>query len=91
MTLRRYKGESKSAGRQQVRGKILLKFVQEMDDNFSILKEARREAMEDYMDIKNALKVINMVASGEMEIKPLTLSYLAHLHSIWFHKVILMC
>jgi len=69
MTLRRYKGESKSVGRQQVRGKILLKFVQEMDDNFSILKEARREAMEDYMDIKNALKVINMIDSGEMEIK----------------------
>lgn len=69
MTLRRYKGESKSVGRQQVRGKILLKFVQDMDDNFSILKEARREAMEDYMDIKNALKVIRMVDSGEMEIK----------------------
>ncbi len=69
MTLRRYKGESKSVGRQQVRGKILLKFVQDMDDNFSILKEARREAMEDYMDIKNALKIISMVDSGEMEIK----------------------
>ena len=69
MTLRKYKGKSKSAGRQQVRGKILLKFVQEMDDNFSILKEARREALEDYMDVKNALKVINMIDSGEMEIK----------------------
>ena len=69
MTLRRYKGQSKSVGRQQVRGKILLKFVQEMDDNFSILKEARREALEDYMDVKNALKVINMIDSGEMEIK----------------------
>ena len=69
MTLRRYKGESKSAGRQQVRGKILLKFVQEMDDNFPILKESRREALEDYMDVKNALKVIEMVNSGEMEIK----------------------
>ena len=69
MTLRRYKGESKSVGRQQVRGKILLKYVQDMDDNFSILKEARREAMEDYMDIKNALKVISMIDSGEMEIK----------------------
>ena len=69
MTLRRYKGESKSAGRQQVRGKILLKHVQEMDENFPILKEARRESMEDYMDIKNALKVIKMIDSGEMEIK----------------------
>ena len=69
MTLRRYKGESKSVGRQQVRGKILLKFVQDMDENFSILKEARREALEDYMDIKNAKKVIDMVANGSMEIK----------------------
>ena len=69
MTLRHYKGESKSVGRQQVRGKILLKFVQDMDENFSILKEARRESLEDYMDIKNALKVINMIDSEEMEIK----------------------
>ena len=68
MTLRKYKGQSKSVGRQQVRGKILLKFVQEMDDNFSILKEARRESLEDYMDVKNALKIIKMVDSGEMEI-----------------------
>ena len=40
-----------------------------MDDNFSILKEARREAMEDYMDIKNALKVIEMIDREEIEIK----------------------
>ena len=69
MTLRHYKGQSKSVGRQQVRGKILLKYVQEMDENFSILKEARREALEDYMDIKNALKVISMIENGQMEIK----------------------
>ena len=69
MTLRKYKGESKSVGRQQVRGKILLKFVQEMDENFPILKEARREAMEDYMDVENALKVIHGVASEEIDIK----------------------
>ena len=69
MTLRNYKGEKKSAGRQQVRGKILLKYVQEMDNNFPILNEARREALEDYMDVENALKVIRWINSGEMEIK----------------------
>lgn len=69
MTLRNYKGEKKSAGRQQVRGKILLKYVQEMDNNFPILNEARREALEDYMDVENALKVITWINSGEMEIK----------------------
>ena len=69
MTLRKYKGESKSVGHQQVRGKILLKYVQEMDENFPILKEARREAMQDYMDVENALKVMQGVASEEIDIK----------------------
>jgi ATP-dependent Lhr-like helicase len=69
MTLRRYKGHEKSVGRQQVRGKILLKYIQEMDNNFPILKESRREATEDYMDIKNAKRVISWIHSGEMEIK----------------------
>lgn len=69
MTLRRYKGKSKSVGRQQVRGKILLKFVEEIDDNFPILSEARRETLEDYMDVENAEKVIQWIANEEMEIK----------------------
>lgn len=69
MTLRRYKGHEKSVGSQQVRGKILLKYIQEMDNNFPILKESRREATEDYMDIKNAKRVISWISSGEMEIK----------------------
>ena len=69
MTLRRYKGHEKSVGRQQVRGKILLKYIQEMDNNFPILKESRREATEDYMDKKKKKKVISWISSGEMEIK----------------------
>lgn len=69
MTLRNYKGEKKSAGRQQVRGKILLKHVQEMDNDFPILNEARREALEDYMDVENAVKVITWINNGEMDIK----------------------
>jgi len=40
-----------------------------MDNDFSILKEARREALEDYMDVNNALKVIELIANGQMEIK----------------------
>jgi ATP-dependent Lhr-like helicase len=69
MILRRYKGQEKSVGRQQVKGKILLKFVEEMDNEFSILKEARREVIEDYMDIQNAKRVIQWIESGQMEIK----------------------
>ena len=69
MTLRRYKGHEKTVGRQQVRGKILLKFIQDMDDNFPILKESRREVVEDYMDIKNAKRVLQWIYDGEMEVK----------------------
>jgi len=69
MILRRYKGQEKSVGRQQVKGKILLKFVKDLDPNFSILKEARREVMEDFMDVKNAKKVLELIESGRMEIK----------------------
>ncbi|MDL2246422.1 ATP-dependent helicase [Methanobrevibacter sp. OttesenSCG-928-K11] len=69
MTLRNYKGKSKSVGRQQVRSKILLKFIQEMDENFPIYREAQREVIEDYMDIENAIKVLKWIESGEMEIK----------------------
>ncbi|HSO25910.1 MAG TPA: ATP-dependent helicase [Methanobacteriaceae archaeon] len=69
MILRRYKGQEKSVGRQQVKGKILLKFVQDLDDDFSILKEARREVIEDYMDVKNAERVLKWIESGQMEIK----------------------
>jgi ATP-dependent Lhr-like helicase len=69
MILRRYKGQEKSVGRQQVKGKILLKFVQDLDDDFSILKEARREVIEDYMDVKNAKRVLQWIENGQMEIK----------------------
>ncbi len=69
MILRRYKGQDKSVGRQQVKSKILLKFVENMDNEFSILKEARREVIEDYMDIKNAKRVLQWIESGQMEIK----------------------
>ncbi|WP_409199819.1 ATP-dependent helicase [Methanobrevibacter sp. DSM 116169] len=69
MTLRNYKGQSKSVGRQQVRSKILLKFIQEMDENFPILREAQREVVEDHMDIENAIKVLKWIENDEMEIK----------------------
>jgi ATP-dependent Lhr-like helicase len=68
MILRRYKGKEKSVSKQQVKGKILLSFIKEIDKNFSILKEARREVMEDYMDVKNAKKVLELIETGKMEI-----------------------
>ncbi|MDD6285801.1 MAG: ATP-dependent helicase [Methanobacteriaceae archaeon] len=69
MILRRYKGREKSVGRQQVTSKILLNFVKEIDDHFAILDEARREVMEDYMDVSHAEDVLRDIESGKIVIK----------------------
>jgi Lhr-like helicases len=69
MILRHYKGKQKSVSRQHIKGKILLNFVKELDENFSILKEARREVIEDFMDVKNSKRVLKMIESGQLEIK----------------------
>ncbi len=68
MILRRYKGKEKSVSRQQIKGKILLNFVRELDEDFPILKEARREVIEDFMDVKSAKKVLEWIEDGKIEL-----------------------
>ena len=58
MILRNYMGRQKRVGRQQVSSMILMNAVKRIDNNFCILKEARREVLEDLMDIESAAKVI---------------------------------
>lgn len=69
MILRRYKGHEKSVGRQQVTSKILLNFVKEVDNHFAILDEARREVIEDYMDVKHAEEVLEKIENKEITLK----------------------
>ncbi|MEK6904684.1 MAG: ATP-dependent helicase, partial [Nanoarchaeota archaeon] len=69
MILREYKGRRKRVGRQQVSSMILMKAVKRISENFSILKEARREVLEDLMDIENATKVLKDINDGKIEIK----------------------
>ncbi|MDO8647654.1 MAG: ATP-dependent helicase [Candidatus Diapherotrites archaeon] len=69
MILRNYKGREKSAGRQQMSSRLLLSAVLKISRNFPILKEARREVLEDMMDIKSALKVLEMLEKKSIELK----------------------
>jgi len=48
---------------------ILLSAVKRLDDNFPILKEARREVLEDLMDIKNAKLLIKDIENGRIKTK----------------------
>ncbi|MBW3023196.1 ATP-dependent helicase, partial [Candidatus Woesearchaeota archaeon] len=69
MILRNYKGERKRVGRQQVSSMILLNAVKRISNNFTILKEARREVLEDLMDVDNAAKVLKEIEEGRIKIK----------------------
>src|SRR3990167_9208260 len=72
MILRTYKGHTKRVGRQQVSSQILINAVKMISPDFSILKEARREVLEDLMDIEHAKKIIEGIEKGNIKIKEIT-------------------
>lgn len=68
MILRNYKGRNKSVSRQQLSSRLLISMVRRLDDDFVILREARREVLEDLMDIKNARGVLQGIEEGEISV-----------------------
>jgi len=74
MILRNYKGKTKRVGRQQVSSMILLKAAKKISENFIILKEAKREVIEDVMDIKNTKFVFNNIIDGILKLNILETS-----------------
>jgi len=68
MILRNYKGRKKRVGRQQVASQILINAVKRISNDFSILKEARREVLEDLMDIDNAGIVLEGIEKKKIKI-----------------------
>lgn len=69
MILRNYKGRTKRVGRQQVSSMILMAAVKRISKEFPILKEARREVLEDLMDIENAERIIRMIENNSIAVK----------------------
>jgi len=69
MILRTYMGKRRSAGRQQISSRLLISSVKRISEEFPILKEARREVLEDLMDIKSAELVIEQIESGRIKIE----------------------
>jgi ATP-dependent helicase Lhr and Lhr-like helicase len=72
MILRNYKGRKKSVGRQQVGSMLLMSALNRIDHNFSILKEARREVLEDLMDIGNAKLILEGIESAKIKVEEIT-------------------
>lgn len=68
MILRNYMGHTKNVGRQQVSSMILMNALRRISDDFTILKETRREVLEDLMDIENTTKVLKDIEDGKIKI-----------------------
>jgi ATP-dependent Lhr-like helicase len=67
MILRNYQGESKTVGQQQMKGHFLISTVRNRyDEEFPMIKETYREIMEDAMDIKHTLEVIDGINSDDI-------------------------
>ncbi len=72
MILRTYKGRVKRAGKQQVSSMILLNAVRRISDTFCILEEARREVLEDMMDIENAKLVVQGIEEKKIKVEEIS-------------------
>lgn len=89
MILRQYKGMVKRAGRQQVSSMILLNAVRSISEDFPVLKEAKREVLNDLMDVKSAIFVLEQKEAGKLKVtemdtklpSPFAFSLIAHGYS----------
>ncbi|MDO8517521.1 MAG: ATP-dependent helicase [Nanoarchaeota archaeon] len=69
MILRNYKGNIKSVGRQQMSSHFILAAINQKTKEFPLLKEARREVLEDLMDIENAIEVLKLIENKTIKIE----------------------
>jgi len=68
MILRNYKGNNKSVRKQQMKSHFLISAVKKISKNFPVLREAKREVLEDLMDLENTKKVVDWIKNKEVEI-----------------------
>ncbi|MEK6812140.1 MAG: ATP-dependent helicase, partial [Nanoarchaeota archaeon] len=69
MILRNYKGNSRTVGRQHMKSHYLLAAVKKVTGEFPILREARREVLEDLMDMDKAKFILRQIDEKKIKIK----------------------
>ncbi|AAY80821.1 ATP-dependent helicase [Sulfolobus acidocaldarius] len=67
MLLKRYKGRETSIDRRQINSEVLLGVVRQIE-HFPVLKETVREILEDYMDIKRAIEIVEKIRNGDIKV-----------------------
>ncbi|MEM2462861.1 MAG: ATP-dependent helicase, partial [Candidatus Pacearchaeota archaeon] len=69
MILRSYKGKSKTVGRQQLKSDLLYYAIKKISEDFPIIRETKREILEDLMDLKNAEQVLKWIKEGKIKVE----------------------
>lgn len=69
MILRRYRGRERSPERMQLSAERLLTVLRELDPDHPVIRETYREILEDYMDIKRAIWVLEGLRSGRIKLE----------------------
>ncbi len=69
MILRNYRGMRKTVGKQQMKSHFLLAAVRKISREFPILREARREVLEDLMDVENTLYILKQIEQKKIRIE----------------------
>lgn len=69
MILRNYKGNSKSVGKQQMSSHFLLNAVMKRSREFPIVRETKREILEDYMDLANSERIVEMINRNQIRVE----------------------
>lgn len=68
MILRTYKGNTKSVKRQHMKSHFLINSVKKISKEFPILKEAKREVLEDLMDLEKTKLVLNLIKDNKLNL-----------------------
>jgi ATP-dependent Lhr-like helicase len=71
MILRNYKGRTKSVGKQQVGSHFLLAASQKASRDFPVLREAKREILEDVMNIQDTKQVLDWISNKKVKVESL--------------------
>ncbi len=73
MILRNYKGKNKTAGKMHLKSGFLLGAIKKISREFPILRETKREVLEDLMDIENTRKVLDWIKDSKIKIETINL------------------
>jgi Lhr-like helicases len=68
MILKKYKGYETNIDRRQINSQRLLDAVSQIT-SFPVYRETLREIEEDYMDVPNAIRILDKIENGEIEFK----------------------